>query len=446
MSFEDPQRDHLLRLLRRYGWNATSFQSVEAQFCYWFAPDGEAAVAYLDTGKAWVVAGAPVASIERCAAVVKQFAAEAGRHRKRVVFFATEPRFLQAAPMRSLRIGEQPSWDPRSWTDRQRSHRSLKEQLRRGRAKGVSVVRLSSGEAAGAMRPELERLIARWLAARPMPPMSFLVELEPFVFPDERRYYAARDRRRAVIGLLVAVPVYGRGGWFFEDILRDPASPQGTTELMIDAAMRDLAGEGCSFVTLGLAPLAGAEAWQRITRRALRGFYNFDGLRAFKAKLRPDEWMPIFLAWPDGRSAPSAIWDVLQAFAAGSPVRVAVAAIGRAPSPVVFCLGALLVPWTGALAMAETDRWFHSRGEQLGWIAFDALMAVTLLSLGRKWRRPVAAAACAAALADGVLTTVLVARRWRPYRLRDALVMAAAVAAPFTAAALLFGGLRARRL
>lgn len=332
MSAEDPQRQRLLRLLRRHGWNATSFQSVELQFRYWFAPDNEAAVAYLDTGKAWVVAGAPVAAIERCAAVVKQFAGEARRHRRRVAFFATEPRFLEAAPMRSLLIGEQPSWDPRSWADRQRRHRSLKEQLRRGRAKGVSVAHLSSGEATGAMRPELERLIARWLAARPMPPMSFLVELEPFVFPEERRYYVARDARGAVTGLLVAVPVYGRGGWFFEDILRDPASPQGTTELMIDAAMRDLAGEGCPFVTLGLAPLAGADAWLRITRRALRGFYNFEGLRAFKAKLRPDEWTPIFLAWPDDRSAISAIWDVLHAFAGGSPLRVAFVAIGRAPA------------------------------------------------------------------------------------------------------------------
>lgn len=444
VSLEDLQRQCLLQLLRRYGWNSTSFQSIEPEFRYWFAPDGEAAVAYLDTGRAWVVAGAPVAPIERCAAVVQRFTEDARLHQRRVAFFAAEPRFLRAAPMRSLLIGEQPSWDPRSWTDRHRGHRNLKEQLRRGRAKGVSVVRVSSGEASGVMRPELERLIARWLSARPMPPMSFLVALEPFVFPEERRYYVARAAGGAAIGLLVAVPVYGREGWFFEDIVRDPASPQGTSEMMIDAAMRDLAEEGCSFVTLGLAPLAGAEVWHRITRRALRGFYNFEGLRAFKAKLRPDDWTPIFLAWPGDRSAASAIWDVLHAFAGGKPIRMAFVAIGRAPSPVIVSLGALLVPWTVALALADTERWFHSRREQLGWTAFDALMAAALLSLGRQWRRPLARALCAAAFADGVLTTVSAARS-RPRRRRDAFVMAAAVAAPFAAAAILFGGLRVRR-
>jgi phosphatidylglycerol lysyltransferase len=443
---EDSQRRRLLGLLRRHGWNATSFQAIEPEFRYWFDPEGDAAVAYLDTGRAWVVAGVPIAAIDRCAAVAKRFAQEAARQDRRVVFFATEPRFLQVAPMRALAIGEQPSWDPRSWTERHRGHRGLKEQLRRARAKGVSVARVPSVEAAGAMRPELERLIARWLSARPMPPMSFLVALEPFVFPEECRYYAARVGEN-VAGLLVAVPVYGRGGWFFEDILRDPSSPKGTTEMMIDAAMRDVAEEGCTFVTLGLAPLAGPARWLRFTRKLLGGFYNFEGLRAFKEKLRPDEWTPIFLAWPDERNAVSALYDVLHAFAGGKLVRFAAGAIGRAPSPVLFALGALLVPWTVMLALADTERWFRSRQEQLAWVAFDTLMAAALLSLSRKWRPLLARAACAAALADGVITTVSATgvtlrrnRRWH-----EALIIAAAAGAPFVAAAILFGGLRTRR-
>ncbi|MGH9456102.1 MAG: phosphatidylglycerol lysyltransferase domain-containing protein [Thermoanaerobaculia bacterium] len=446
MSQEDAQRLRLLGLLRRHGWNATSFQAIEPEFRYWFDSGGDAAIAYLDTGRAWVVAGAPIASLDRCAVVAERFTEEARRWGRRVAFFATEPRFLREAPMRSLVIGAQPSWDPRSWTERHRGHRGLKEQLRRARAKGVSVERVASGEAAGGMRPELERLIARWLAARPMPPMSFLVALEPFVFPEERRYYVARAGG-AVAGLLVAVPVYERGGWFFEDILRDPASPKGTTELMIDAAMRDVAGEGCTFVTLGLAPLAGTEEWHRLTRRLMRGFYNFEGVRTFKAKLRPDEWMPIFLAWPGDRTAASALYDVLDAFAGGRPVRFAIRAVGRAPSPVIFALGALLVPWSAALALADSERWFRSRREQFGWVAFDVVMAGALLSLSRKWRRPLAGVLCAAALTDGMLTTVSVARGPAPRvrRWSDALVVAAAVAAPFAAAAILFGGLRARR-
>jgi phosphatidylglycerol lysyltransferase len=445
MGREDPQRQRVLDLLRRHGWNATSFQVMERGFCYWFDPQADAAVAYLDTGRAWVVAGAPIAAVEQCADVTNRFAEEARRHRRRVVLFATEPRFLACAPMSSLAVGEQPSWDPRSWAERHRGHRGFKEQLRRARAKGVSVARVPSHEAAGPMRAELEQLIERWLCARPMPPMSFLVALEPFAFGEERRYYVARAAGRAV-GTLIAVPVYDRGGWFFEDILRDPAAPSGTTELMIDAAMRDVAAEGCEFVTLGLAPLAGKEPWQRLTRRLLGGFYNFEGLRAFKAKLRPDLWTPIFVAWPGDHRSAAAVLDVLGAFAAGKPVRFALRAIGRGPAPVIFGLGALLVPWTIVLAAADTRRWFASRWEQAAWVAFDTLMCAALLSLSRRWRRPLAAIVSTAALCDGVLTTTSVIRRraLRPARWADRLVIAAAIAAPFTAAAILLGGLQAR--
>ena len=50
----DEQRQRLLGLLRRHGWNSTSFQVIEPECRYWFDPDSDAAVAYLDTGFARV--------------------------------------------------------------------------------------------------------------------------------------------------------------------------------------------------------------------------------------------------------------------------------------------------------------------------------------------------------------------------------------------------------
>jgi phosphatidylglycerol lysyltransferase len=441
---QDP-RQRLLVLLRRHGWNATSFQAVETEFTYWFHPDDDAAVAYVDTGSAWVVAGAPVASLDRTAAVVTDFIAEAKRCRKRVAFFAVEPRFVEATQLPSLNIGQQPWWDPRLWDERHRGHRRFKEQLRRARAKQVVVTRVEPAQAAGPMRGELELLTARWLRSRNMPPMSFLVALEPFVLAEERRYYVAR-MSDAVVGLLVAVPVYDRGGWFFEDILRDPAAPNGTTELMIDFAMREAGVEASPYVTLGLAPLAGDAPWLRTTRRLMHGFYSFEGVQAFKAKLRPDGWTPISVAWPHGRSSVGVIYDVLDAFAGGKLFRFGLIAMFRAPAPVLFALAALLVPWTLLLLGVETLRWFPSPAVQFAWGAFDAGMIAVLFALGRKWRRPLAAAALTAALGDGVLTIVQ-ASRYNASRVRgvgDVMVVAAAVIAPFVAGAVLWGGLRRR--
>ena len=57
-----PAHTRVLDLLRQHGWNATSFQVLEPGFEYWF--DADACVAYVDTGRAWVAAGAPIEAIE----------------------------------------------------------------------------------------------------------------------------------------------------------------------------------------------------------------------------------------------------------------------------------------------------------------------------------------------------------------------------------------------
>ena len=48
------ERLRVLALLKRHGWNATSFQILEPGFRYWFDGDalGEACVGYVDTGSA----------------------------------------------------------------------------------------------------------------------------------------------------------------------------------------------------------------------------------------------------------------------------------------------------------------------------------------------------------------------------------------------------------
>ena len=438
------RRARLLELLRRHGWNATSFQALEPAFDYWFDGSG-AAVAFFDTGGAWVVAGPPVAASEDLGGTAARFARHARNLGKRVAFFAVEERFLRAIGMRAVPIGQQPRWNPQTWSERHRGHRSLREQLRRARAKGLVVERFP-GETIAAIRPQVERLIGRWLRARAMPPMAFLVELSPFLFAEERRYYGARIGEE-LQGLLVAVPVYRRDGWFFEDLLRDPTAPNGTAESLVNAAMLDVAADGATFVTLGLAPLAGDARWQRLVRRAMEGFYNFEGLRAFKAKLRPDAWDPIYLAWPGDQSAAVAVFDALDAFAGGKIIRFASRSLLRAPAAALFVLGVLAIPWALLLASVEQKRWFPSRAVQRAWVVFDLAMAGVLISLSKTWRRPLAIAACAAASADALLTTAEAAsynlRRMRGWK--DAAVISVAVAAPFLVAAVLFGGLRTRR-
>src|SRR5262245_1196965 len=91
-----PDRPRVLDLINRHGWNATAFQTLEAGYRYFFDGD-DACVAYVDTGKAWVAAGAPIAAHDALGEVAARFVAAARQARRRVCFFATEERLASAA-------------------------------------------------------------------------------------------------------------------------------------------------------------------------------------------------------------------------------------------------------------------------------------------------------------------------------------------------------------
>jgi phosphatidylglycerol lysyltransferase len=437
----DTNRERVVTLLERHGWNATSFQILEPGFRYWFDGD-DACVGYVDTGGAWVAAGPPIAPQDQLAAVSERFVLAAQAAGRRASMFATEERFQEASKWPSLRIGEQPLWSPTEWDAVLKKSKSLREQLRRSRAKGV-VVRTLAVEELAATHPTriaLDALIGRWLASRTLAPMGFLVQVDPFTFPERRHYFVA-ELAGTIVGFLGVIPIYARDGWFFEDFLRDPAAPNGTVELLVDAGMRAAARANVQVVTLGLAPLAGEVGpVLRSARQLGRALYDFEGLRTFKAKLAPRQWDPIFLTHPPHTSSVVAIADTLTAFSRGGLLRFGVQTLLRGPAIVFRLLAALLVVWTIALALPWASGWFPSPVIQYSWVAFDVVLFVALFALARRWRQPLADIVAIAVTADAALTFVE-ALLWNAPQSRgvvDDLVLAAAVLAPTVAAILLW--------
>lgn len=435
------------RLLERYGSETVSFQALEPGLDYWFSDDGDAFVAYTDTGKAWVAAGAPVCARERRGEIVRAFAEAARAAGRRPRFFAIEEEPAEDTGFHSVLIGEQPFWNPARWPEHLREKRSLREQLRRARAKGVRVRAVDPAELAPGRpdRARLDRLLRRWQESRDMAPMGFLVTLDVLGHADERIHLFA-ELHGELVGLLVAVPIYAADGWFFEDVLRDPGAPNGTVELLFDHAMRLAAERDARVVTFGLAPLAGVPSpILRGIRRSSRWLYDFAGLRAFKAKLLPDRWRPVYLAHPKGERGVRAIADSLRAFAGGSLLRFGARTLVHRAPDLTWLLAALLVPWTALLIAAPTERWFPSQGVQAAWVFFDALLFSGLVALARRWQRGLAQLLAAGAAADfalglGQALTFNAGRARGPL---DLGAIAVALAAPLGAS--LFLGAASRR-
>lgn len=308
-----------------------SFQILQDHFKYWFSGH-RACVAYVDTGSAWVVAGSPVAATNCLDTVAREFASHARQNHRRVVFFGTESRFARSVGLKSLVVGSQTTFDARDWQSLVNRRPSLREQLRRARAKGVRVERLFPSQMARSrtlLRLDIDTLIARWLAEKRLPPLGFVAAIQPFSFMQERRYFVARQAE-AIVGFGAMAPVYERQGWLLESLVRAPNAPNGTIETLIDSAMREAAKTESGFLTLGLAPLAGNIGfWLTLAKRLGTSLYNFAGIERFRAKFHPNDCCPIYISFPHDQSAPLAIYDTLVAFAQAGLVRFGVRVLLR---------------------------------------------------------------------------------------------------------------------
>lgn len=332
-----------------WGTNATSYQILNPGIRRWFSSRGDAVAGYVEASGFRVVAGAPVAPPGRLPDVVAELEDDtASRGMKTCYFGAEEPLaevLASRGPLDRLLLGAQPVWDPRGWPEIVDTKASLRAQLHRARNKGVAVERWSAERAAG--HAELARCLDAWLGTRGLPPLHFLVEPETLDRLDDRRVYVAL-RAGEVVAFSVASPVPARSGWLIEQIVRSPTAPNGTNELLVDAAFRDLAALGSRWVTLGLAPLSvrarfAPEAVPRTARphpvmrfvlgwlRAhARRFYDFDGLDAFKAKLRPHGWEPIWAITSEERVSLRTLYAIAGAFSGTSPVLFVARALVRA--------------------------------------------------------------------------------------------------------------------
>ena len=367
-----------LDVLKKFGADSLSFTAVESGMRHWVDEETDACVAYVDTGSAWVAVGAPVGPPQAVVRVARRFALAARASGRRACFFATET--LKAPDFSSLVIGEQPIFRPAEWLRERRG--SLRGQIRRARAKGVHVRRVEPAELdeGSHLRSRIEQLTAEWLASRHMEPMGFAAAVEPFHHPEEHRYFVA-ERRGEVIEFLSAVPIYARDGWLVEDVIRGESVPNGTTELLLDAFARDVASS--RMLTLGLSPLTGNVVWPlRLARVAMRPLFDFTGLRAFRERLHPESWEPVFLVYPKSESWIVHVVEALRAMARGSLIRFGARSLVRHPSGPPWLLSLPLVPWCAALAcLALTHRapWLGFSASQLAaWVVFDIALALAL--------------------------------------------------------------------
>lgn len=319
-------------LVMAYGRNATAYQILNPGLSHWFNARRDAVVGYVRRGSWMLVAGEPVCGSGTLPDVVSEFEAWARTRQLQVCYVcaAHSMRDLLGRSGRhsSITMGAQPVWNPAEWTGIVRSRSSLRAQLHRSLNKGVRIESWDPAAAAG--NTEIRQTLLEWLHGRLLPPMHFLVEPEVLSGIVEDRLLLVARREGRVVAFLVASPVAARNGYLIEELARSARAPNGTSELLIDAAMTRFAEAGCTYATMGLVALARGTVeenplWLRslmvLARAHANRFYNFRGLERFRAKMHPAYWETIYAISNETRFSPQALYAMGGAFAGISPWR-----------------------------------------------------------------------------------------------------------------------------
>jgi lysylphosphatidylglycerol synthetase-like protein (DUF2156 family) len=339
----DSDHERARDLVLRFGWNATAYQILNPGIELWFSSRGDAVIGLVRHSRTRIVGGAPVCELSRLEAVAAEFSADAKARGESVCYFGAGERLDAGLAGRSdwsrVLLGSQPIWDPHNWSSSTRRRSSLRAQFNRARNKSVVVREWPPGEAEN--HSALRRCLEEWLGTRNLPPLHFMVEPETLTDLRDRRVFVA-EQRGAVVGFTILSPVPARNGWLVEQIVRGKRAPNGTAELLVDFAMREVAASGSTYATLGLCPLAdrGSTAatkhplWLRAILSWVRlhgaRFYNFRGLEAFKAKFNPEAWEPIYALADGAGFSPRDLYAIAAAFSGGAPVRLVTRALLKA--------------------------------------------------------------------------------------------------------------------
>ncbi|HEY0291864.1 MAG TPA: bifunctional lysylphosphatidylglycerol flippase/synthetase MprF [Hansschlegelia sp.] len=299
-----------------------------------FCEAGDAFIMYQVQGRAWIAMGDPVGPTERTSELLWAFRELADQHGGWPVFYqasvARLPTYLDLG-LSLLKLGEEARVDLGRFTLEGKAGYEWRYIDRKATKDGVEVSVVPAADAV-ALYPELKRVSDGWMNAKKNAEKGFSLG---FWSEDYLRHFDIAVVRHG--GRIVGFANMWYGADHEEatvDLMRyAPDAPKGVMDALFVRLMLKAKAEGYRWFNLGMAPLSGladhplGPTWNRIGAFLFRygdNFYNFEGLRTYKAKFHPT-WEPRYLACPGGWVLPQILLDIT-ALISAAPKRAGSAA------------------------------------------------------------------------------------------------------------------------
>lgn len=291
-----------------------------------FSPAGDAFLMYGRRGRSWVAMGEPVGPEASSRELLWQFHNLCDRYDGWCVLFEIGDRWRPQCAELGLvltPLGEEARVPLAGFTLDIPARKKMREVRSRLLRRGYRFRILSPAEVAAAL-PALANVSNAWLAAKHTAEKGF--SNASFDLHYLCRFPAAVIESGTEIIAFANLWLGAGRNELSIDLMRHlPDAANGAMDLLFCELMLWGRSEGYRWFNLGMAPLSNLRAgpqdklWPHIGTLIYRHgehFYNFEGLRRYKAKFDP-VWRPLYLASPGGLALPAVLIDVT-ALTAGS--------------------------------------------------------------------------------------------------------------------------------
>lgn len=292
-----------------------------------FSSSGKSFLMYATCGRCHVAMGDPVGPVSEWRELIAAFCSMSRKTGGWPVFYQVEPEALQAyrdQGLNSMKLGEE-AWVSLPDFSMGGSKRSrLRQTLRRTERGGGSLEILDQVPNAGLMA-ELRRVSDAWLEKKNTREKGFSLGAFYPEYLSRCPLAIVRQDERIVAFANLWCGQYGSELGL--DLMRyTPDAPYGVMEYLFVKLFEWGKAQGYSRFNLGMAPLAGLDTeapnsfWARAGSTVYKHgeyFYNFKGVREYKAKFLP-KWESRYLVSPRGVRLPFSIAAVSSLIAGGA--------------------------------------------------------------------------------------------------------------------------------
>nr|WP_255553690.1 phosphatidylglycerol lysyltransferase domain-containing protein [Maritimibacter sp. DP1N21-5] len=230
------------------------------------------------------------------------------------VLYKCGARLAQGARSRGwkvLPIAREGWIDPRGFCADGPDRRTLRRKLRKARAAGLSLTTVYPGEATPLPLDDMDRIAARWRAARGKERGFSMGVWDPLVL-RHAMIVLAHDKQGHLRGFVTCH--MNRNEATLDLMRQDSDPPDGLMHLLVFTAIGAAGNAGLKRFSLASVPHGATQGEPRILRRlrrALDGASGAEGLRQFKAAFAPT-WETLYLSAPTRAALVLGAIDILR--------------------------------------------------------------------------------------------------------------------------------------